>query len=107
MPKAPAREGAICDDRLEPRRLLAAAGELDPAFGDSGAIDLPLPRTFGDVLVLGDDRVLVMQDETLSRYTADGALDPTFGTDGTTTFHFDDDVFTEDNGIWLRALPGG
>src|SRR5688572_12958649 len=90
---------------LEQRRLLAAAAELDPGFGDSGTVELP--RESGSILVLGDDRILVMRTDAVTAYTPDGSLDTTFGTGGTTTFHFDDDGNTEDQAFWLRALPGG
>ncbi len=83
---------------LEKRRLFAAAGELDPDFGDGGVVDLGPESGFGDIAVLGDDRVLVMQKGAIVRYTPSGDIDTTFGDDGSAPFSFDDDPATEEQG---------
>lgn len=70
----------IAAERLEPRRLLAA-GDLDPAFGAGGALDIDLtnplfgvqrvvPVAGGDVLVIGHE---------IRRFRPDGTLDVAFG----------------------------
>ena len=89
-------------EQLEARRLLAA-GDLDVSFAGGGITDLPSgvgQNIFTDlgsrsVAVLPDDRFVVLGGAfgndplSLARFTADGALDTTFGTGGRVGFRFD------------------
>ena len=101
-------------------RFLLAAGDLDPSFGAGGLVfdppsvgpdDLafiadvePLP---GDkILVAGSvgNRALDQHDYLLRRYNADGALDATFGTNGSSSGRFDDRATFFQN---VAPLPNG
>lgn len=77
----------------------AAPGDLDSSFGTGGKTVTDLGgEDFGrDVVVDSSGRIVVVGDSELSdteqeavviRYTAAGALDPTFGGDGNVQFHF-------------------
>ncbi len=79
------------------RRVLYAAGDLDPGFDDDGWTVTPRPgesaetanQLVRDVLVEPDGRTIVLSDARgfqqvgLYRYNADGSLDTTFGDGGT------------------------
>ena len=80
---------ALLLEGLEARTLLSP-GQLDPSFGYQGIV--PLPYAANHVISYPDGRFLVSGsagfgngDEApyVQRYTADGQLDPTFGTLGT------------------------
>ena len=60
-----------------------AVGNLDPTFGYQGMVALGgAPE---DITTYPDGRFLVSQAYFISRYTADGRPDPTFGSLGTAT----------------------
>jgi uncharacterized delta-60 repeat protein len=70
---------------------LRSDGSLDPSFGQSGIATFDSPGFGGDVLVLQSDGGLVVACNESNpywsaalavRFTASGALDPTFGTNG-------------------------
>lgn len=76
-------------------------GVLDPGFGTAGVVLAPFPRTAGGVgiQIQPDGRILVVgqsplrsrdQDPqfALARFTADGAMDTSFGSDGTVMTSF-------------------
>jgi uncharacterized delta-60 repeat protein len=76
-------------EAMEDRTLLSS-GQLDPSFGYQGVV--PLPYAADDVISYPDGRFLVSGTGAytngatfpyVQRYTADGQLDPTFGTLGT------------------------
>jgi uncharacterized delta-60 repeat protein len=83
---------------LEGRTLLAAAGDLDPTFGENGVVLTSFGGTsqnLSDVTVLSDGRILVAgQTQSpisvvgirsfVARFLEDGRIDPTFGTNGVT-----------------------
>jgi uncharacterized delta-60 repeat protein len=76
-----------------------AAGGLDPTFGTSGIVTTHFTGYYSSGTALGvalqaDGKIVVAGSHltpygssgfTLARYTADGRLDPTFGTGGTVT----------------------
>jgi uncharacterized delta-60 repeat protein len=75
-----------------------ADGSLDPGFGSGGLAQMSLPGTgagTGAVAVLADGRILVGgyynrdNEERLfvARLTADGSMDPTWGSAGVVDFH--------------------
>ena len=71
-------------DTLERRRLFAA-GDLDLAFGSAGKVTDQSIGSFHapGVVVRDDGRIVVVgTNDRIARYTADGALDPTFGAGG-------------------------
>ena len=83
----------------------ATAGSLDLSFGGDGLVTAGLisaggkanavaVQSDGKILAVGDGTVGSDSDFVLARYTADGALDTTFGGDGvvTTDFHDHNDV---------------
>jgi uncharacterized delta-60 repeat protein len=81
---------------LLPSVAVAAPGDLDPSFGDSGHVTTVVgseDSSASDVLVLADGRIVVggysgatgARQFTLARYDADGVLDATFGTGGIVT----------------------
>src|SRR5947209_11542911 len=85
-------------ERLEDRTLLSA-GDLDPTFGVGGKVTTPFGTSDdqGQALVKQSDGRLVIAgytrnggnlDFAVARYTADGNLDPTFGTEGKVTTDF-------------------
>jgi uncharacterized delta-60 repeat protein len=78
---------------LEGRRLLSAAGDLDPTFGRGGVASLGYAGSTEDMskgmAVMPDGRIVVGGSSfmgtsagTLSRYLSDGTPDPSFGPDG-------------------------
>jgi uncharacterized delta-60 repeat protein len=93
------------DYRLEAleRRIVCAAGDLDPTFG-SGGLAFPPASSSGTLLLdigPGDGRIVVGTIDTptntsrLFRYRPDGQLDLSFGEDGVVTFEF-----TPPTGAW-------
>jgi uncharacterized delta-60 repeat protein len=88
------------------------AGTLDPTFGTGGRATFDPSGVSASntaaVLALPDGRLVlagrVGPDAVLLRLTADGALDPTFGTDGVATMDLGgaEDVFAD-----VALLPGG
>jgi len=70
-------------ERLEARTLLSS-GQLDSTFGYQGEVSPGgAPE---DIVAYPDGRFLVSQAYFLTRYTADGQLDPTFGSLGSVNF---------------------
>ena len=69
-----------------------ADGALDPSFGDGGTVITDITRgdvasdigvfPGGEIVVVGSGDILGFPDFVLARYTADGALDPSFGDGG-------------------------
>lgn len=87
----------------------AQPGTLDPTFGMGGRVtlsDAP-PQSGAAVASLADGRVLVAGsingDAAIYRFTAAGALDGSFGTDGV----FAVDLGDEDRALDLVVLPSG
>jgi uncharacterized delta-60 repeat protein len=62
----------------------APVGSLDPTFGSSGMATFPLPAA-KSVALQSDGKLVVVGDMTLSRYSADGTADTTFGSGGKVT----------------------
>jgi uncharacterized delta-60 repeat protein len=70
-----------------------ATGSLDASFGDAGVVRTVLPvkalgaalQPDGKIIVVGGANSDTGYDVVLVRYTAGGALDDTFGTDGVVT----------------------
>src|SRR5262244_4586866 len=74
-----------------PARARAASGVLDPTFGTGGftLVEVDGEGAFasalqpdGKVVTVGDVDLYPNRKLTVVRYTADGALDPSFGTGG-------------------------
>jgi uncharacterized delta-60 repeat protein len=66
----------------------AVAGDLDPHFGTGGKVTTHIGTgsSGADVAIQGDGRIVVAGGSsrfTFARYLASGALDHTFGTNGT------------------------
>ena len=83
-----ARPRRLVCESLE-RRLLLAAGDLDPTFGDGGLVISSGPdevsRMWNDAVVLSDGRIVAVGGEyslKIARYNANGSLDPSFGDNG-------------------------
>ena len=91
--------------RLEERRLLAAAGTLDVSFSEDGkqTIGVAQPPTFAvtinvqDVAVQSDGKTVVVGNSSLggfvlARFNVDGSPDKTFGAsqDGTVVTYLSD-----------------
>jgi len=73
-------------EHLEPRRLLAAAGDLDPSFGVDGVLvysDIAAPAV--GVATQSDGKFLVATGTTIYRFRPDGSLDKSFGHRGRVT----------------------
>jgi uncharacterized delta-60 repeat protein len=72
-------------ETLEPRRLLAF-GQLAAAFGEDGHVVTPFPNASSAPIVkdlqVAGGKILAGGSAGLARYSADGKLDPTFGTSG-------------------------
>jgi len=95
---------------------LTTAGALDPTFGDAGIAVRPVLGNVteaysvvraGNRLVTtgyGKDTADAKVDLVVNGFTLDGALDPTFGTNGTTRV---DVAGEDDRGRNLVALPDG
>jgi uncharacterized delta-60 repeat protein len=77
----------------------AAGGDLDPSFGGDGTVSIDAPghgvanavaiQTDGKIVVAGGSVYWGKNPRfVLSRFGADGMLDPTFGRDGTVTTDF-------------------
>jgi uncharacterized delta-60 repeat protein len=105
---------------LEPMgdRTLLSSGQLDPTFGYQGIV--PLQYAANDVVSYPDGRFLVAGTGSgnyggegysfpyVQRYTADGQLDPTFGTLGTAVEPNGSNVFAANLGGFDVALePDG
>jgi uncharacterized delta-60 repeat protein len=78
-------------------RALAAGGDLDPSFGGDGRVIGPADLGGNAVVVQSDGRIIVAGSATndlghpafgMTRFDADGALDASFGDDGTVTTTF-------------------
>jgi uncharacterized delta-60 repeat protein len=88
---------ATAVEGLERRLLFAVAGDLDPTFGAGGRVLTDFPassidatwstalQSHGGIVTLSGG---VGNGTRLSRYTADGVLDTTFGAGGSTTVPF-------------------
>lgn len=99
----------------------AVPGELDPAFGVGGQLSTDLGGTYdwayaaalqadGQVLAAGVSNAAGTYDFALVRYTAAGALDPSFGDGGVVTVDFggsDDRAFALAVGPDGRAVLAG
>jgi uncharacterized delta-60 repeat protein len=97
-------------ETLEPRRLLAAAGELDASFGHNGLVDLPPATDAADLEIDDRGRIFLLDASafTGTRYTAGGAaLDTGFAAGGHAAFDLDADPATSDFAQRLRLLPDG
>ena len=107
------------DYKLEPleRRIVCAAGDLDPTFGNGGLVFPPAASASTVLMNTGaDGSIVVGTIDTLNkvshlmRYTPDGQMDAGFGDDGVVTFEF-----TPDTGGWggveefadLIVMPNG
>jgi uncharacterized delta-60 repeat protein len=93
------------------RRVFALArytpdGALDPTFGGDGRVRTAFAGdSFADAVAIQDDGSIVaagsmfpsfgIQELALTRYTPDGALDPTFGGDGRVRTAFAGDSFAD------------
>jgi len=89
---------ATSPERLEPRRLLSA-GDLDPSFGDGGRVLRSSETGAADVVVQGDDKVLLLGNGlggptgrdygfVVDRLNPDGTPDTAFGINGRTLVSF-------------------
>ena len=65
---------AVCFEPLETRQLLAAT--LDESFGDDGVTEVGPMATFA---VGPDDRIVTADAGTITRHTAEGGVDTSFG----------------------------
>jgi uncharacterized delta-60 repeat protein len=95
---------------------LTAAGVLDPAFGDSGVAVRPVLANVGEAYSLvqagnrlvttgyGKDTAEAKVDMIANGFTLDGAIDRSFGTNGTVRV---DVAGEDDRGRNLVALPDG
>src|SRR5262245_14652956 len=76
-----------------PQAALAGDGDLDPTFGGDGIVTTAFPGgtvSATSVVVQADGKLVLAGsssrgDFVLLRYTANGALDPSFGGDGVVT----------------------
>ena len=91
---------AVC--AAAPRPVRAAAGALDPTFGNGGIVLTDFGQTGdygfavkvqpdGKVVVAGQSGTYPLFHAALARYSTDGSLDPTFGTKGRVTAVLDPD----------------
>ncbi|MFI0926819.1 calcium-binding protein [Streptomyces sp. NPDC021012] len=77
-----------------PGTAFAAPGDLDPTFGPDGRVTTPITGTAEghDIARQADGKLVVVGTSeagfALARYTTSGALDPAFGSGGTTTSDF-------------------
>src|SRR2546429_1292873 len=76
-----------------PREAQAAAGDLDPRFGNGGVVQTDFSggddygfgvkvQSDGKTVVVGESGVYPLFHSALTRYTRNGTLDQTFGTGG-------------------------
>ena len=84
------------------------AGQLDTSFGGDGKVESPGLPAASDIAVQRDGKVVVLGsafnavgpnsswDVHLARFTASGALDPTFGNGGLAVGAPDQDAFSEE-----------
>src|SRR5688572_20451662 len=85
-------------EALERRTFLSAAGDLDASFGLGGKVLTDFPTSTIDAArstaLQSDGRIITLSggadpnSARLSRYTADGVLDTTFGAGGSTIVPF-------------------
>jgi uncharacterized delta-60 repeat protein len=93
-----------------------AAGQLDPTFGTGGRVATPFPGNYAGVssaALQADGKVLVsgynynpntgVESWVLTRYTAAGAVDPSFGNKGMITTL----AGTNEFGNYVTTLPNG
>src|SRR5258706_1002693 len=67
-------------ETLEPRKLLPAAGELDPTFGVHGVVVFPdVPGPVVGLATQSDGKFVLANHTTFYRFRADGTLDRSFG----------------------------
>src|SRR5438094_10659867 len=78
---------------IAPRLVQAAAGDLDPTFGNGGVVQTDFSggddygfgvkvQSDGKTVVVGESGVYPLFHSALTRYTKNGTLDRTFGTRG-------------------------
>src|SRR6266576_6480342 len=78
---------------IVPRSVQAAAGDLDPTFGNGGVVQTDFSggddygfgvkvQSDGKTVVVGESGVYPLFHSALTRYTKNGTLDQTFGTGG-------------------------
>jgi uncharacterized delta-60 repeat protein len=88
-----------------------SSGTLDTTFGNNGTVQSDLGGDYEDVtsiLVQDDGRIVAAGNSSsdqlacfaLARYTADGELDPTFGTEGVVKTSFGSEGAAVRNAIW-------
>src|SRR5215213_5239460 len=94
-------------------------GTLDSSFGTAGKVvtDLGTASTPNAVAIQGDGKVVAAgysrvaeritlaapSDFAIARYSADGSLDPTFGSGGTTTLSFGEGMHARAEGLALGS----
>lgn len=100
---------------LAPALCAAAPGELDATFGMNGYVATPFPtdeaaysngvavQSDGKIVVVGFVVVSNGSAFALARYTANGILDATFGTDGLVTTDLIPGLKDEANAVALQA----
>jgi len=99
------------------RHAGAATGQLDPSFGTAGVVSTTVnSRTYvWDAILQPDGRIVVAgvtlpsaagatNDVLLARYTADGALDASFGTGGIVVTHVPD---IDTSSVFVVCNPDG
>ena len=60
----------------------AAAGSLDPTFGNGGIVIVPGGGIVNDALLQSDGKIVVQGAFGVARFLSDGALDTSFGSGG-------------------------
>lgn len=66
---------------LMPGSVQAAAGDLDPTYGNGGKVTTPTSFFISDAAVQTDGKIIAVGD-FVARYKLNGSLDPTFGSGG-------------------------
>jgi uncharacterized delta-60 repeat protein len=101
------RRKSLCLERLEPR--IVFAGDLDVSFGGDGIVSTPVNGNASGGIQLDGDRIVLAGtaagDFAVVRFTADGALDSTFGAAGKATVGFGVNAADEAND--LAITPSG
>lgn len=93
-------------------------GMIDSDFGDDGIVSLPLGTrngrassmvelVGGKVLVGGWARYGSKDQYVLAKFTSDGELDPSFGTDGISTGSFSTSSYAEDEMAEIQLMSDG
>ncbi len=77
-------------------------GGLDPTFGGGGLVTGTLPGDARALVVQNDGKILVLGARALTRFDADGAVDPTFATGGTATVGFGGGLSVEARDLALQ-----